>query len=134
MKLNSNTETISATPEKLYNILINFTKNNQVPILPQVSNWQNLEDGCSFTVMNMINCSMRLTGQTPYQHVQYTISTDKNINANAAFFIEDLGTSSNLHIAVEADVPIFLQPMIKTPLEHSLNNGLHKIKELAERI
>ena len=134
MTINSNKETIAATPEKLYNILINFIQNNQTPIIPQVSNWTKLEDGCSFTIMNMINCSMRLTGQSPYSKVTYAIGTDKNMSANATFNIEDTNGQSELQISFDADVPIFMQMMIKSPLEQSLNKGVLKIKEMAEKI
>lgn len=134
MTINSNKETIAATPEKLYNILINFIQNNQTPIIPQVSNWTKLEDGCSFTIMNMINCSMRLTGQSPYSKVTYAIGTDKNMSANATFNIEDTNGQSELQISFDADVPIFMQMMVKSPLEQSLNKGVLKIKEMAEKI
>lgn len=134
MTINSNKETIAATPEKLYNILINFIQNNQKPIIPQVSNWTKLEDGCSFTIMNMINCSMRLTGQSPYSKVTYAIGTDKNMSANATFNIEDTNGQSELQISFDADVPIFMQMMVKSPLEQSLNKGVLKIKEMAEKI
>lgn len=134
MTIDSNKETIAATPEKLYNILINFIQNNQTPIIPQVSNWTKLEDGCSFTIMNMINCSMRLTGQSPYSKVTYAIGTDKNMSANATFNIEDTNGQSELQISFDADVPIFMQMMVKSPLEQSLNKGVLKIKEMAEKI
>lgn len=134
MTINSNKEAIATTPEKLYNILISFIQNNQMPIIPQVSNWTKLEDGCSFTIMDMINCSMRLTGKTPYSEVMYAIGTDKNMSANAIFQIKEDGDQSELQISVEADVPLFMQMMVKSPLEQSLNKGVLKIKELAERI
>lgn len=134
MKLYSNTEHILASPEKVFNLLISITQNNQIPILPQVTNWTKLVDGCSFTIKNMINCSVRLTAQSPFNNVEYTISTDKNISAVAQFTIAENGSGCTLQIGVTADVPLLMEPMIKGPLEQGLNKGVLKIKEWAERI
>ena len=69
MKINSDKETIATTPERLYNVLVNFLNIDQIPEIPQVSNWTKLDDGCSFTIMNMITCAMRLTDQQPFSRV-----------------------------------------------------------------
>lgn len=133
MKVKSTKENIAAPAEKLYNLLISFIQNGSTPILPQVTNWTKLDDGCSFTIMNMFNCTMRLVEQMPFSKVTYNISTDKNMSAVANFDIEDNGSSCGLLISVDAEVPLFLSGMVKTPLEQALNQGIIKIKELAER-
>jgi len=133
MKITSDKETIATTPERLYNVLVNFLNIDQIPAMPQVSNWTKLEDGCSFTIMDMITCAMRLTEQQPFSQVAYTISTDKGMQAQAVGHIQDEGAGSSIQIEIDADVPIFMQPMIKGPLTQAINKGLAKIKELAER-
>lgn len=134
MKIISDKETIAAAPEKVYQILVNFLNINQIPEVPQISNWTKLDDGCSFTIMNMINCSMRLTDHQPFTRVEYTIGTDKGMQATATAHIGEHAGVSSLQIEINAEVPIFMQPMIKGPLTQAINKGLVKIKELAERI
>lgn len=134
MKITSNKETIAATPEKLFNVLIGFAKTEQVPNIPQVSDWKSLENGCQFTIANMITCSMVLTEQTPFSRVGYQISTDKGISADAIFHIEVMGPSCQVQIEADANAPIFMQAMIKTPIEQAMNKGLARLKEMAERM
>ena len=55
MKITSNTETVSATPEKLFNLLVSFAHADHAPAIPQVSDWTNLEDGFRFTIAGMIS-------------------------------------------------------------------------------
>lgn len=133
MKITSDKETIATTPERLYNVLVNFLNIEQIPEIPQVSNWTKLDDGCSFTIMNMITCAMRLTDQQPFSRVGYTISTDKGMEAQAKGIIQETGAGCSIQIEIDADVPVFMQPMIKGPLTQAINKGLTKIKELAER-
>ena len=134
MKITSNKETFAATPEKVFNVLIGFAKNEQVPSIPQVSDWKNLENGCQFTIASMLTCSMLLTDQVPFTRVVYQISTDKGISANATFHIQDLGNQCEVQIEAEANAPLFMQAMIKTPIEQAMNKGLAKLKEMAERM
>ena len=134
MKITSNKETFTATPEKVFNVLIGFAKTEQVPSIPQVSDWKNLENGCQFTIASMLTCSMLLTDQVPFTRVVYQISTDKGISANATFHIQDLGNQCEVQIEAEANAPLFMQAMIKTPIEQAMNKGLAKLKEMAERM
>lgn len=134
MKIYSNTETIFVTPEKMFDMIVSFAHTDLAPSIPQVSDWTNLEDGFKFTIANMITCSMRLAGQRPFTQVNYEVSTDKGITATAIFHIENAGGLSQVSIEADADAPLFLQGMIKKPLQDAMNKGLLKLKEMAERM
>ena len=134
MKISSNPVTMSAPAERIFSILVGFAHQDHAPAIPQVTNWTTLEDGCQFTVAGMITCSMRLTEQCPFSHLVYEISSDKGISAKATFHIEEAGGARQVSIEADADAPIFLQPMIKKPLEQAMNKGLEKLKEMTERI
>jgi len=134
MKLSSNKEIIAAPAEKVYAVLFSFSQSGTVPSIPQVSDWQSVENGFECTISNMIRCKMQLVEQKPYSHLTYQISTDKGINANAEGLIEPSGSQCTLQLVVEADVPLFIQPMVKSPLQQALDKAILKIKEIAERI
>lgn len=133
MKIQSNKENISITPDRVFHGLLNFTRNTTAPSIPQLSNWVVTDDGCSFTINNMVTCHFRIVEQIPYSKVSYHIDTDKNFSATADVHIDDLGYGSTVQIFVDADVPFFLQPMIKGPIEQALNKALLRIKEMVEK-
>lgn len=133
MKIQSNKENITISPERIFNALLNFTRNQQAPSIPQITNWTVTNDGCSFTINNMVTCNFKLTEQIPFSKVSFLIDTDKKFSATADVLIEDTGYGSNVQIVAEADVPIFMLPMLKGPVEQALNKALLKIKEMAER-
>ncbi len=133
MKIQSNKENLNITPDRVFQALLNFTRNTQAPSIPQISNWTVDECGCSFTINDMVTCHFKLTEQIPYSKVSFLIDTDKKFSATADVLIEDLGYGSAVQIVGEADVPIFLQPMIKGPVEQALNKALARIKEMAEK-
>lgn len=134
MKISSNPVTMSAPADRIFSILVGFAHMDHAPAIPQVTNWTTLEDGCQFTVAGMITCSMRLAEQRPFSYLVYEISSDKGISAKATFHIEEMGGARQVSIEADADAPIFLQPMIKKPLEQAMNKGLEKLKEMTERI
>lgn len=133
MKIQSNKENLTISPDSVFNALLNFTRNQQAPSIPQITNWTTTNDGCSFTINNMVTCTFKLSGQIPFSKVSYLIDTDKKFSATADFLIEEADYGSNVQIIAEADVPIFMQPMLKGPIEQALNKALLKIKEMAER-
>lgn len=134
MKLNSNKENIAAAASTVYNVLLSFSKSDSVPPIPQVSDWKSVDNGFECTISNMIKCRMQLVEQVPYSRIVYQISTDKGINASACGLIEDNGGQCSLQLTAEADVPLFVQPMVKGPLQQVLNRAILKIKEIAEKI
>lgn len=134
MKLNSDKENIAASAETVYNVLLSFSKSDSVPPIPQVSDWKAVDNGFECTISNMIKCRMQLVEQVPYSRIIYQISTDKGINASAVGIIAENGGQCTLQLMAEADVPLFVQPMIKSPLQQALNRAVLKIKEIAERL
>jgi len=133
MKIQSNKESLTTPQEKVFNTLVGFTQQAQVPPIPQISNWNADENGCSFTIENMVTCQLKITDQVPYSKICYHIDTDKGFAADAIFHIDGNESGSSIQLEAEADVPIFLQPMIKGPIEQAVNMALAKIKEMAER-
>ncbi len=133
MKIQSNKENLTISPDRVFNALLNFTRNQQAPSIPQITDWTVTNDGCSFTINGMVTCYFKLSGQIPFSKVSYLIDTDKKFSATADFLIEDTDCGSIVQIVAEADVPIFMQPMLKGPVEQALNKALLKIKEMTER-
>lgn len=133
MKIQSNKETLTTSQEKVYETLVRFTQQTQMPPIPQITNWSADENGCSFTIDGLVTCHFQLMEQVPYSKIRYHIDTDKNLSADAVIHIGEDGTGSSVQLEAEADVPIFLQPIIKGPIEKAINQALVRIKEMAER-
>lgn len=137
MTLNSNTENIAAPATKVYTFLSELFQKAQFSNLsniPDITNVTASETGCSFTIKNMINCNLQKLDQRPFDYVSYKIDTDKGISALISFHISELGIdASSLQTEAEADVPIFLQAMIKAPLQQAINQAMSRLKETIER-
>ena len=57
LHINSPEETISASPEKVYQVLTRFFE-RPVEDIPGLSNWESFPDGCRFTVYDHITCRL----------------------------------------------------------------------------
>ncbi|MBR4786701.1 MAG: hypothetical protein IK013_02300 [Bacteroidales bacterium] len=133
MKLTSHTETIAASAANTYDFLCHLIQTTQAPPIPDITDWHADEQGCSFTVKNMVSCNMRLTDAQPYRLVTYHLNTDKSISATVNFRIESMGTDSTLQVEAEADMPFWIQAMLKGPMEQVMNSVMGKLKEAIER-
>ena len=76
---------------------------------------------------------MRLTDAVPYQYVIYHLDTDKSVSANVRFQIESMGSESSLQVEAEADMPFWIQAMLKGPMEQMMGSVMGKLKEVIER-
>ena len=132
MKLCSNTENIHVTAEILWQMLIHLPQNKPATSIPHLTDWTITDNGCCFTLSNMLHCTLQLQSQTPHSKVVYQIDTDKNISAIATFLIQDNGADAQLTIEAETNVPLFMQAMIRKPLEQALNKSVVAIKTMAE--
>ncbi len=134
MKISSATEHFNVPSEKVFNLFVRFLQADNFPSLPQVTNVEKVENGCRFTVAGMATCTLTLLQQTPYSLVSYRLDSDKGISAMATAHIESEDDGCNLQLEMDAEVPFFLQGMLKGMMQNTLDKSMDKIKELAERM
>ena len=114
LHINSPEETISASPEKVYQVLTRFFE-RPVEDIPGLSNWESFPDGCRFTVYDHVTCRLSLMEKQPNTHVAYHAEVETpHITATAGFDIVPKGTEESiLQAKMDADVPFLLQGMVK---------------------
>jgi len=131
LHINSNEETVAASPEKVYEVLTQFM-NKDLSQIPGLTGLETFENGCSFSVNNQIHCRLAITEQVPYSRVRYKAETDKPISAVAAFDIAPSGTGSVLKGSADIDVPFFLQGMVKGAINKFMDTAMQYLKKAIE--
>ncbi len=132
LHINSPEETISASPEKVYQALTRFFE-RPLEGIPGLSNWESLPDGCRFTVYDHVNCRLSLKEQLPCSHVAYDAEVESpHVTATAAFDIVPKGSESSLQAKIEADVPFLLQGMIKGVVNQFMGTAMQYLKKAIE--
>lgn len=132
LHINSPEETISASPEKVYQVLSHLYE-RQVEGIPGLSDWESLPDGCRFTVYDHVTCRLSLLEQQPCSLVKYRAEVESpQITATASFDIVPKGSESGLQVKMEADVPFFLQGMIKGVVNQFMGIAMQYIKKAIE--
>ncbi len=117
--------------EKLYTFLTDF-KNFQSLMPPQVSNWQSTEDTCSFTINNMATVGMKIESKTPHNKIHIISDGGK---VPFTFTLDVLITSVDANNSIgqlvfDADIPIFLRPMVTGPLTNFFNLLAKKMADI----
>lgn len=133
MTINSNSGEIQAKDAKIYAMVTDCRRFGAF-LPPQVQDWKAEEDYCEFTVAGMVTARIEITEKVEFSRVAYTIKNDKNMPVS--FCIDINGHEdgkSSVGIEITADVPFFLQGMVKDPLQKVADVMTAKIKELAER-
>ena len=132
MHINSPEETVSASPEKVYQVLTRFFE-RPLEGIPGLSNWESFPDGCRFTVYDHVNCRLSLKEQLPFSHVAYDAEVESpHVTATAAFDIVPKGSESSLQAKIEADVPFLLQGMIKGVVNQFMGTAMQYLKKAIE--
>lgn len=128
MEFSSKPETIQAPAVQLYALLCDYERCGQL-IAPQLSDFTSIENGFRFNFQGMTVCNLQLISQTPCSQVSYHIESDKKIAADIVFLITDNGDCCLLQIKASANVPFFMQAMIKKPLEKMVESAVQQIKQ-----
>jgi len=132
LHINTPEETISATPEKVYQVLSTFFE-RQIEGVPGLTDWVSEPNGCRFKVQDHVQCRLTLIEQVPNSHVVYRAEVDTpHVTATAAFDIAPSGSNSVLKGKMDADVPFFLQPMIKGAVNQFMGTAMQFLKKAIE--
>lgn len=132
MNINSKSDTIQAQDAKIFEMVTDCRKFGKF-LPPQIQDWKAEADYCEFGVAGMVTVRVELTEKTEFSRVVYTIKNDKNIPATFSIDITAIGPdTSDVCIGMEADVPFFLQGMVKEPMQKMADMIVQKIKELSE--
>ena len=132
LHINSPEETISASPEKVYQVLTRFFE-RPVEDIPGLSNWESFPGGCRFTVADQVTCRVSLIKQQPNTHVAYKAEVESpRITATAGFDILPKGSESVLQAKMDADVPFFLQGMVKGAVNKFMDTAMQYLKKAIE--
>lgn len=117
--------------EKIYTFLTDFN-NFKALMPPQVSNWQSTTDTCTFTINNMATVGMKIESKTPHSKIHivsdggkvpFSFTLDVNITA--------VDTNSCIgQLIFDADIPIFIRPMVEGPLTNFFNMLAKKMAEI----
>lgn len=133
MTINSKSDTIQAKDAKIYAMVTDCRRFGEF-LPPQVQDWKAEEDYCEFSVAGMVTARIEITEKVEFSRVTYTIKNDKNLPVSFCIDINEKDTeSSEVGIEIKADVPFFLQGMVKDPLQKVADVMATKIKELAEK-
>ena len=132
LHINSPEETISASPEKVYQVLTRFFE-RQPEGIPGFSDWESFPGGCRFTVYDQVTCRLTLIEQQPNTHVAYQAEVESpHITATAGFDIVPKGAESVLLAKMDADVPFFLQGMVKGAVNKFMDTAMQYLKKAIE--
>ncbi len=132
MNISSTQKDIQAADSKIYNILCDFQKVEKF-LPPQVQNWKIEGDTCQFDIQGIASVNMTIVEKQEFSHLAYRMDNDKNMPLSFAFDIKGHGTSSDLTLNVNLDVPVFLAPMVKGPVQKVADTIVEKIKMAVEQ-
>ncbi|HTF06228.1 MAG TPA: SRPBCC family protein [Bacteroidia bacterium] len=122
---------IPQTAEKAFTFLSDF--NNFKSLMPpQVTNWQSTEDTCSFTINNMATVGMKIVSKEPFSKIHIKSDGGKvPFEFTLDVLITPDGDAASIgQLVFDADIPIFLRPMVEGPLGNFFNLLAKKMAEI----
>ncbi len=133
MNIESKAENINASNRKVYEMLCDCRNFEQMATQKQVQNWHAEEDFCEFEVSGIAKITLRIQEKQPYSHITYTVGNDKQIPASCTFDISDGETSCDLSLTMNLEIPTFLAPMVKGPMQQFADTLTNAIRMAATK-
>ena len=133
MKVDSKVTGIKANDCSIFHLLCDCRKLEKI-LPPQISDWYAEESFCTFTIANLATIKMTRKESLEYSKIVYELSNDKNIPVFFSFDIASQGETCDLMMQIDADIPFFLQGMVKEPMQKVVNMAVEKIKEGVEKV
>ena len=132
MELHGESKKINSSDEKIFHLVSNCSNFGKY-LPPDVTGFESTTEYCKFTMKNVADFKIEITEKQPYRLVSFKADNDKKIPISLSIFIENKETYSLLQIKLNADIPFFLQGMVKTPLQKFVDILEDKIKLEAEK-
>lgn len=122
---------VAQSQEAVFRFLSDF--NNLEKLMPsQVTNWTSTTDTCMFTLGGMATVGMRLASSTPNSKI-HIVSEGGKIPFSFtldAHITEVSAASCTGQLIFEADINMFLKPMVEPPLRNFFNMLAGKLKDI----
>lgn len=132
MELHGESKKINSSADKIYHLVSNCANFGKY-LPPDVTGFESTTEYCKFTMKNVADFKIEITEKQPFSLVSYRADNDKKIPIHLSIHIDNKGTYSLLQIKLNADIPFFLQGMVKTPLQKFVDILEDKIKLEAEK-
>ena len=127
MKVNGQTIHIQSNDKEIFDKLCNF--NNFAKFLPeQIKDWQSTTDYCQFSVPGIATLKLSISEKQEYSKIAYAASNDKNIPVGITIYLESKDGGTDLHADIDAELPIFLNAMVKKPLQNLVDMIADRVK------
>lgn len=111
---------INTDCETLFAFLSDF-RNFEELVPDQVSNWQADELGCSFTIPQMADLSMRIGSKTHCRSI-HIVSDGKNpTNFTLDYFFSPVDDKCEITIVFDVELNPFMKMLASKPLQHFVN-------------
>lgn len=132
MKVKSRRENIKAEESKIFTLLTNFS--NFGKVLPeQIQEWEATTDYCKFSIQGMMTLTLTIVEKIEFSKIRYQANNDRNISTFIEINISENKGISDIDIAIELDLPLFLTSMVNKPLQNFVDMMAEKIKVEAEK-
>lgn len=129
MTLDSNTVTVAASQQEIFNFLKDA--NNLLLILPQdnISDFKATKDDCSFKVQGGITISLIHDGEDGLDKIYMKSGEKSPFPFRLTIETKTVGTSTEGFIHFDGEVNMFLKMMVEKPLTNLFNYMTKKLQE-----
>ncbi|HPB57375.1 MAG TPA: hypothetical protein PLL49_02585 [Bacteroidales bacterium] len=90
-------------------------------------------DSIEIKITNIAKLKIKIANRVPFSKVEYQVLNDKNYPILLVIDINRQQMESEIELFVEADIPFYLQPMVKSPLNRLMEEITNRIKVEAEK-
>lgn len=133
MKLSGDSKKIQNSADKVFQLVSNCSNFGKY-LPPDVTGFEATENYCSFNMNNVATFKIEITEKKAPTFVHFDAKNDKQIPIGVEIHITPDITGCELKMELQADIPFFLQGMIKSPLQKFIAILSDRIQAEAEKL
>ncbi|MCQ2286058.1 MAG: hypothetical protein MJZ76_04195 [Bacteroidales bacterium] len=133
MNVSSQKHTVNASKEKIFDSISNC-KNFEKFLPEQMQGVEVTEESCKFTIPNIATLTLAIVNKVEFSEVLYQATNDKQIPLNIAFHIDDEQGQNTIGVEINVELPVFLAPMVKKPLQNAVDMIAEKLPRAIENL
>ena len=126
-RIESNKVDVGKSSKEIFEFLSDFS-NFRTLMPPQVVDWEQDAEGCSFTIKGMASLGLKYENKIPFSEIVMENKGKSPFDFKIIAKIEEAGPASKVQLFLDAELNPFLKMMAEKPLGNFLNLLVEKLK------
>jgi carbon monoxide dehydrogenase subunit G len=131
MKIESHTGAIPENEDKIFNFLSDFQNIESMVPKDNLNTWEFTKDSCKLGITGIGQIGLKIVDKEPNKLIKIISDSESAYKFTLWIQLKQLAEKdTRVKLTLQADLNLFLQAMVKNPLQQFVNTIVDKMKDI----